>query len=286
MKGILLAGGNGTRLRPSSIAISKHLLPVYNKPMIYYSLSTLMLAGIREILLIGTAKDIPLYRQLLGDGAWLGCSISYKEQDEPKGIADAFIIGKEFIGEDRVALILGDNIFFGQGFKEVLAKARNNDDAVFFGYPVKDAERYGVASISENGKLMKIEEKPKIPKSNLAITGLYFYPNDVVDYVHTIAASSRGELEITDLNNLYITESRANLITFGRGFNWIDAGTEQSLLAASEMISSIETRNAYKIGSIEEIALSNGWTTAESILQMRDYHSSDYDMYVKELLSV
>jgi glucose-1-phosphate thymidylyltransferase len=260
MKGIILAGGAGTRLYPITQSISKQIIPVYDKPMIYYPLSVLMLAGIREILIISTPTDISLYKNLLGNGKQLGLDISYKIQPSPDGLAQAFILGEEFIGDDNVCMILGDNIFYGYNFRSILEDAaRLEDGAVVFGYYVNDPDRYGVVDFDQNGKVISIEEKPKQPKSNYAVTGLYFYSNDVVEKAKKLKPSARGELEITDLNRIFLEESSLNVKLLGRGFAWLDTGTHDSLLQASNFIATIEQRQGLKVSCIEEIAYKKGF---------------------------
>ncbi len=282
MKGIILAGGAGTRLHPITRAVSKQLLPVFDKPMIYYPLSVLMLAGIRDILVITTPEDNAGFRRLLGDGAEWGVRISYAEQAAPNGLAEAFIIGADHIGDESVALVLGDNIFYGQGFSRTLKQAvADVNGCVLFGYPVRDPERYGVGEKDASGKLISIEEKPTKPKSNLAITGLYIYDNDVVEYARNLKPSARGELEITDLNNIYLTKGKASLIDLGRGFAWLDTGTHDSLLEAGEFVQVLEHRQGVRISCLEEIALVSGFIDAEQCLALgQSLAKSPYGQYV------
>lgn len=266
MKGIILAGGSGTRLYPITQSISKQIIPVYDKPMIYYPLSVLMLSGIKEILIISTPKDIHLYEDLLLDGKQLGLDISYAIQPSPDGLAQAFIIGEEFIGDDNVCLVLGDNIYYGHGFGKIALDAANiKDGATVFGYYVKDPERYGVAEFDDNGKVLSLEEKPSNPKSNYAVTGLYYYTNDVIEKAKNLKPSARGELEITDLNKLYLEEDRLNVKLLGRGFAWLDTGTHDSLLDASNYVATVEKRQGLKVSCIEEIAYKRGFINKDQL---------------------
>ncbi len=264
MKGIVLAGGSGTRLHPLTQGVSKQLLPVYDKPMVYYPLSVLMLAGIRDVLLISTPVDLPLFQRLLGDGSQFGLRIEYAEQPQPNGLAEAFVIGAEFIGDDSVALVLGDNIFYGQGFSRVLQRSTHElDGCMLFGYPVRDPQRYGVGEIDADGRLRSIVEKPEQPRSNKAITGLYFYDNDVVRIARELRPSARGELEITDINNAYVDAGRAQLTELGRGYAWLDTGTHDSLLEAGQFVQVLEHRQGVRIACLEEIALRMGYISAD-----------------------
>jgi len=285
MKGIVLAGGSGTRLWPLTANISKHLLPVYDKPMVFYPLSVLMLADIREILLITTDKDLNLYQETLGDGSNYGLSISYKVQENPNGIAEAFLIGEDFIRKDRVCLILGDNIFYGASLSAMLSEASSQESGgVIFGCHVIDPSRFGVVEFDEAMKAINIEEKPSNPKSNYAITGLYFYDNDVIDLAKSLKPSSRGELEITDINKLYLDQGKLNVRVFDRGFTWLDTGTIDSLLDASHFVQTIERQQGFKISCLEEIALKKGWITVEEIKKrLNSIVNSDYGMYLERL---
>jgi glucose-1-phosphate thymidylyltransferase len=285
MKGIVLAGGSGTRLHPITQAVSKQLLPVYDKPMIYYPLSVLLLAGIREILIISTPIDLPHFRRLLGDGSQFGLRLSYAEQAQPNGLAEAFVIGAEFIGDDSVALVLGDNIFYGQGFARLLQdNVAALDGCVLFGYPVKDPNRYGVGEVGEGGRLVSIEEKPQRPRSNKAITGLYFYDNKVIDIANGLTPSTRGELEITDVNLAYLREGRARLVDLGRGFAWLDTGTHDSLLEAGLFVQVLEHRQGVRIACLEEIALRMGYISAQECYalgsKLAKSHYAEYVMAV------
>lgn len=286
MKGIILAGGSGTRLYPLTQVTSKQLLPVFDKPMIYYPLSTLMLAGIRDILVITTPEDQPQFRRLMGDGSQWGIALSYAEQPKPEGLAQAFLIGRSFIGRDRVCLILGDNIFFGHDLEPALLRAGERaEGATVFGYHVRDPERYGVVSFDAAGRPVAIEEKPVAPKSNYAVTGLYFYDNAVVDIAATIAPSSRGELEITDVNNVYLAQRRLAVEKLGRGYAWFDTGTHQSLLQAAEFVQTIEARQGLKVASPEEIAWRKGFIDSEQLTRIaRPLAKSGYGKYLLDLL--
>lgn len=284
-KGIVLAGGSGTRLYPLTMVTSKQLLPVYDKPMIYYPLSTLMLAGIRDILIISTPKDLPNFEKLLGDGSRYGINLSYKEQPSPDGLAQAFILGEEFIGNDSCAMILGDNIFHGNGLTTHLKKAVENEGrATVFGYYVDDPERFGVVEFDENGKAISLEEKPEKPKSNYAVTGLYFYDNKVCEYAKRLKPSPRGELEITDLNRIYLENGKLDVITLGRGYGWLDTGTVDSLTEASEYVKVIETRQGLKIACLEEISYKNGWIDEKTLLESaKKYGKSPYGEHLKNV---
>ena len=265
MKGIILAGGSGTRLHPITLAVSKQLMPVYDKPMIYYPLSTLMYAGIREILIISTPQDLPLFEKLLGDGKKFGCEFTYAVQDQPNGLAEAFVIGKDFIGSDKVALILGDNIFYGSGLKELLQANNNPDGGIIYAYHVQDPERYGVVEFDDHGKALTIEEKPLQPKSNYAVPGIYFYDNHVVEIASNMKPSHRGELEITDINNEYLRMGKLNVSILDKGTAWLDTGTFASLMQASQFVEVIEERQGLKIGSIEQAAYEMGYITKNQL---------------------
>lgn len=288
MKGIILAGGKGTRLYPLTMSISKQILPVYDKPMIYYPLSVLMLAGIQEILIISTPYDLPSFKRLLGDGTQWGVQFTYAEQPSPDGLAQAFIIGKEFIGNDSVCLVLGDNIFYGAGFtgllKNSVVEAEQNNNATVFGYYVNDPERYGVATFDENNNCTSIEEKPQNPKSNYAVVGLYFYPNSVVQVAQAIKPSERGELEITSVNQHYLAQNELKVQTLQRGFAWLDTGTHESLFEASAFIETVEKRQGLKIACIEEIAYLNGWLTKEQLISLaQPMIKNQYGQYLLHL---
>ena len=288
MKGIILAGGAGTRLYPLTMVTSKQLLPVYDKPMIYYPLSTLMLAGIRDILVISTPEDTPRFEALLGDGNQFGLHLSYKVQPSPDGLAQAFLLGKEFIGEDACAMVLGDNIFYGNGFGKILrnaAKDAQEGQATVFGYYVNDPERFGVVDFDENGKAVSIEEKPAQPKSNYCVTGLYFYDNNVVKYAKELKPSARGELEITDLNRVYLEKGDLNVELLGQGFTWLDTGTHESLVDATNFVKTVETHQHRKIACLEEIAYLNGWISKDEVMEVYEVlKKNQYGQYLKDVL--
>ena len=285
MKGIILAGGSGTRLYPITKAVSKQILPLYDKPMIYYPLSVLMLAGIREVLIISTPRDLPVFKELFGEGKWLGMSFEYKVQDKPRGLADAFIVGKEFIGNDDVALVLGDNIFYGQSFTQTLRRARSTVEkdrkSVIFGYFVKDPTAYGVVEFDKSGKVLGIEEKPSAPKSNYAVPGLYFYTNEVVKIAADVKPSARGEIEITSVNNEYLNQGNLNVELLGRGMAWLDTGTYDGLLEASNFIATIQKRQGMYVSCIEEIAFRNGWLSKDQMLELAKGYKTDYGRYLE-----
>lgn len=290
MKGIVLAGGAGTRLYPSTMVVSKQLLPIYDKPMVYYPISVLMLAGIRDILIISTPQDLPNFKKLLGTGEQFGVKFSYKEQPKPEGLAQAFILGEEFIGDDNVCLILGDNIFFGQNFsgslKEIIENIETKGGATVFGYKVKDPQRFGVVDFDQNGKALSIEEKPENPKSNYAVTGLYFYDNKVVEYAKNLKPSKRGELEITDLNNVYLKKGNLDVALLGRGFAWLDTGTHASLLQASQYVQVIEENQGVKIACLEEIGYHMGFLTKEDLQkQVEKYKNNEYYQYIARIVN-
>ena len=285
MKGIILAGGSGTRLYPITKAVSKQILPLYDKPMVYYPLSVLMLAGINEVLIISTPRDISLFKELFGDGSWLGMKFEYAIQEQPRGLADAFIIGKDFIKGDSVALVLGDNIFYGQSFTSTLNRARQTVEAgkgsVIFGYMVKDPTAYGVVEFDESGKVLGIEEKPTEPKSNYAVPGLYFYSNEVVKIAENVKPSARGEIEITSINNEYLSRGELSVELLGRGMAWLDTGTYDGLLEASNFISTIQKRQGLYVSCIEEISYRNGWISKEQLLDLAKTYKTEYGEYLK-----
>lgn len=286
MKGIILAGGSGTRLYPITKAVSKQILPLYDKPMVYYPLSCLMLSGIREVLIISTPRDISLFKELFGDGSWLGMRFEYAVQKQPRGLADAFIVGKDFIGSDDVALVLGDNIFYGQSFTNVLKSASDkiaskSSGAVIFGYFVKDPTAYGVVEFNADGKVLGIEEKPSAPKSNYAVPGLYFYNNDVVKIAQDIKPSARGEIEITAVNNAYLEKGSLSVELLGRGMAWLDTGTYDGLLEASNFIATIQKRQGLYVSCIEEIAYRNDWLSKEKLLELAKGYKTDYGRYLE-----
>lgn len=285
-KGIILAGGTGSRLHPITTSISKQLLPIYDKPMIYYPLSVHMLSGIRDILIISTSQDLPLYQQLLGDGSQLGLNISYAEQPSPDGLAQAFLIGKHFIGNDNISLVLGDNVFFGPNFSDSLISASaKNEGATIFGYYVQDPERFGVMELDDQGEILSLEEKPAKPKSNFAITGLYFYDNQVVDMASELKPSKRGELEITDINSIYLENNNLDAIILGRGFAWLDTGTPDSLLEAGRFVQMVEQRQGLKIACLEEIAFNKNWISEQDIeIQAKKLGNSSYGIYLQNFL--
>lgn len=284
MKGIILAGGSGTRLHPLTLAVSKQLMPVYDKPMIYYPLSTLMSAGIREILIISTPEDLPLFEKLLGNGAQYGCRFEYASQKDPNGLAEAFIIGEDFIGVDKVALILGDNIFYGSGLEDLLESNNNPDGGIIYAYHVQDPERYGVVAFDKSGHAISIEEKPEQPKSNYVVPGIYFYDNEVVEIAKAITPSARGELEITDVNNAYLEKGKLKVSILDKGTAWLDTGTFQSLMQASQFVQVIEERQGLKIGAIEEMAFKKGFISKEQLHDLaQPLIKSGYGKYLLQL---
>ena len=290
MKGIILAGGSGTRLYPITKSVSKQILPLYDKPMIYYPLSCLMLAGIREVLIISTPRDISCFKELFSDGAWLGMKFEYAVQEKPRGLADAFIIGKDFIGNDSVSLVLGDNIFYGEGFTSKLKSARadveKNNKSVIFGYYVKNPSAYGVVEFDSDGNVLGIEEKPEVPKSNYAVPGIYFYTNDVVQIALGVKPSLRGEIEITSINNEYLAKKQLKVELLGRGSAWLDTGTYDSFLDAANYVATIQKRQGLYVGCIEEISFRNGWLTKENLLELAKGYKTDYGRYLEYIAGI